>query len=79
MVKRGICCGFLFGVYFNFHCKEMLLLIKFFCLLKVSAKRGTGVCARVMCGNPSLDRKNICEVHQQERDSKNAEVSHIWV
>jgi hypothetical protein len=36
------------------------------------------VCARGMCNNPSVDGKNRCEIHQQELDFKNAEVSLNW-
>ncbi|KAJ3106769.1 hypothetical protein HK100_003684 [Physocladia obscura] len=38
----------------------------------VSAKRGTGVCAREMCPNDVVVGKNLCSLHQKELDDKNS-------
>ncbi|KAI8845988.1 hypothetical protein BJ741DRAFT_586294 [Chytriomyces cf. hyalinus JEL632] len=38
---------------------------------KVSAKRGTGVCARGMCPDDVVEGKNLCALHQKELDDRN--------
>ncbi|KAI8831448.1 hypothetical protein BJ741DRAFT_694244 [Chytriomyces cf. hyalinus JEL632] len=37
----------------------------------VSAKRGTGVCARGMCPDDVVEGKNLCALHQKKLDDRN--------
>ncbi|KAJ3085930.1 hypothetical protein HK100_008884, partial [Physocladia obscura] len=39
---------------------------------KASAKRGTGICASGACQVAVVDGKNLCSVHQNEQDTRNA-------
>jgi hypothetical protein len=43
-------------------------------ILKASAKRGTGVCARGACTSLAVDGGNYCTKHKQELDENSAKV-----